>query len=152
MLVNNQNVRIINEKPIVLQWILYPPSTNTNEESHSSSSTDLSDVSDVNVSVDKNNNNAFHHSDTKNNNIIDKKARSDTSDTSYSIILDQRFNNPLIIASDLSKGTYDPQVINSIYRIKETDLWLCKNCKMRGDKWFMMKHPCQGNKNKKRNA
>lgn len=150
MLVNNQNVRIINEKPIALQWISSSsPPTNTKEEFPSSLS-DATDPSDVYPSIDKNKNNTSHPSVTKNN-IYDERSRSDTSDRSDRISINQEFNNHLITSSDLSTGTFDPQIINSIYRIGETDLWLCKNCKIKGDKWYMMKHPCQGNKNKKRN-
>jgi hypothetical protein len=57
------------------------------------------------------------------------------------------FNNPLISESDLTTGTYDPKIINSIDRIKGTDRWFCKNCTIKEDKWFMMKHPCNNNNN-----
>ena len=57
------------------------------------------------------------------------------------------FNNPLISQSDLSiGGSYDPEIINNIDRFEGSDRWFCKNCKTRGDKWFMMKHPCSKNK------
>ncbi len=60
------------------------------------------------------------------------------------------FNNPLISESDLLTGNYDPQVINNIDRVHpHSDRWLCYNCTMRGDKWFMMKHPCKNNINNK---
>ena len=52
------------------------------------------------------------------------------------------FNNPLISASDLNTGSYDRKIINNIYRFEGNDHWFCKNCAMKGDKWFMMKHPC----------
>jgi hypothetical protein len=64
-----------------------------------------------------------------------------------SIILQQgEFNNPLISESDLTTSTYDPKIINSIHRFEGTDRWFCKNCAIKGDKWFMMKHPCKDNK------
>jgi hypothetical protein len=66
-----------------------------------------------------------------------------------SIIANQgEFNNPLISESDLTTGTYDPKIINSICRFEGTDRWFCRNCNMKGDKWFMMKHPCNNNNNK----
>ena len=52
------------------------------------------------------------------------------------------FNKPLISASDLNTGSYVPKIINNIYRFEGNDHWFCKNCAMKGDKWFMMKHPC----------
>ena len=62
------------------------------------------------------------------------------------IVKQEEFNNPLISESDLTTGTYDPIIINSIYRFKGTDRWSCKNCTMNDDKWGMMKHPCKNNK------
>ena len=59
------------------------------------------------------------------------------------------FNNPLISASDLNTGSYDPKIINNIYRFEGNDHWFCKNCAMKGDKWFMMKHPCNNINNNK---
>jgi hypothetical protein len=35
-------------------------------------------------------------------------------------------------------------ISQSIYRIRDTDTWACKNCKQRDDKWFMQKHLCRG--------
>lgn len=31
-----------------------------------------------------------------------------------------------------------------IYRIGNTDVWACKKCAIRDDKWFMQVHPCRG--------
>ena len=55
------------------------------------------------------------------------------------------FTNPLISESDLAiGGPYDPEVINNINRVHpNSDSWFCNHCTMRGDKWFMMKHPCK---------
>jgi hypothetical protein len=33
---------------------------------------------------------------------------------------------------------------DKIYRLGSTDNWACKNCKMRGDTWFMKKHLFKG--------
>ena len=63
------------------------------------------------------------------------------------------FTNPLISESDLLLANdnydYDPKIINNIYRFEGNDHWFCKNCAMKGDKWFMMKHPCNNNNNDK---
>ena len=58
------------------------------------------------------------------------------------------FTNPLISESDLllEDYPYDPKIINNIYRFEGNDHWFCKNCNIKGDKWFMMKHPCNNNK------
>jgi len=56
------------------------------------------------------------------------------------------FNNPLISVSDLSicEGhNYDPEIINNIDRFEGTDSWFCNNCNTKGDKWFLMRHPCK---------
>jgi hypothetical protein len=34
--------------------------------------------------------------------------------------------------------------IQNIYHIRGTDIWACKKCKQRDDKWYMQKHPCRG--------
>ena len=35
---------------------------------------------------------------------------------------------------------------DSVYRIGHSDLFACKSCKVKGDKWFMLTHPeyCKG--------
>jgi len=67
-----------------------------------------------------------------------------------SIIANQgEFNNPLISESDLTTGTYHPKIINSICRFEGIDRCFCRNCNMKGDKWFMMKHPCNNINNNK---
>jgi hypothetical protein len=58
------------------------------------------------------------------------------------------FNNPLISDEDLQDPTgyrYDPQIINNIDRFRNTDNWYCKNkdCKVKGDKWLLMRHNCR---------
>ena len=61
------------------------------------------------------------------------------------------FINPLISESDLllEDYDYDHKIINSIYRFEGNDHWFCKNCAIKGDKWFMMKHPCNNINNNK---
>jgi hypothetical protein len=57
------------------------------------------------------------------------------------------FTNPLISESDLTSQDYDydPEIINNITRNHGSDSWSCKftKCKLTGDKWFLMKHPCK---------
>src|SRR5262249_45697448 len=35
---------------------------------------------------------------------------------------------------------------NTIYRLGRSDIFACQNCRLRGDKWEMRKHPCNGAK------
>jgi hypothetical protein len=35
---------------------------------------------------------------------------------------------------------------NTIYRLGRSDIFACHNCRLRGDKWEMLKHPCKGAK------
>jgi hypothetical protein len=70
----------------------------------------------------------------------------------YSKIKTGLFTNPLISESDLLADedyNYNPKIINNVYRFEGKDHWFCKNCAMKGDKWFMMKHPCNDNNNNK---
>jgi hypothetical protein len=49
--------------------------------------------------------------------------------------------------SELSvNDTAEQQIPNTIYRIAHTDRWACRNCNVKGDKWFMLTHPeyCRG--------
>ncbi len=39
---------------------------------------------------------------------------------------------------------YYQDIINNIYRIGSTDVWGCKRCNSRCDKWFMQQHQCKG--------
>jgi hypothetical protein len=61
------------------------------------------------------------------------------------------FTNPLISESDLTQEDYDydPEIINNIGRFERSDSWFCNNCILKGDKWFMMKHPCNTHKKRK---
>jgi hypothetical protein len=38
-----------------------------------------------------------------------------------------------------------PSIVNNIYKPnRKKDTWACRNCKTRGDKWFLMIHLCKG--------
>jgi hypothetical protein len=81
--------------------------------------------------------------------------RGETTEESKSISLRKKidvglFTNSLISESDLLTGNYNPEIINNIDRVHpNSDRWFCNHCTMRGDKWFMMKHPCKNNINNK---
>jgi len=58
------------------------------------------------------------------------------------------FTNQWISESDLLADEdydYDPEIINNITRNHGSDRWYCmfKKCKVTGDKWLLMKHPCK---------
>jgi hypothetical protein len=38
------------------------------------------------------------------------------------------------------------QVSKSIYRLGHSDTWACKNCRQKGDKWYMRQHLCRGSR------
>ena len=78
--------------------------------------------------------------------------RDETTEESKTLSLREKidaglFTNHLISESDLTSQDYDydPEIINNITRNHGSDRWYCmfKNCKMTGDKWLLMKHPCK---------
>ena len=78
--------------------------------------------------------------------------RGETIDESKTISLREKidaglFTNHLISESDLISQDYDfdPEIINNITRNHGSDRWYCmfKKCKVTGDKWLLMKHPCK---------
>jgi hypothetical protein len=178
MLLNHSNIKRVQDKSIVLQWIetsntstssSYSNSkkdnyNNNNNNSQSSTTSnniandlqndngrenDSSSLSDISDTSDKQNlqNSTIIQDFLTKNNFYNKKSISDISDVSDSI-LDQNiqeipYDNPLITESDLAGYNYDPKIINAIYRFEGTDRWGCNHCPLRGDKWFMMKHPCK---------
>ena len=171
MLKNHSNIKIVKEKPIVLLW---RENEDRNKQKYDKyDSCDICDICDANsmkIENFKNNYKNCKHDknntkcDQKNNNSID--TLSYKSHMSHSLLEHDNMNyviksnklktktklftNPLITESDLlgSDYNYDPEIINNIDRFNGTDRWFCKNCKTKGDKWFMMKHLC----NKKRNS
>jgi hypothetical protein len=56
---------------------------------------------------------------------------------------------------DYTSSQIRPEVVKAIYRLGYSDLFACKNCNVKGDKWFMLKHPqyCKaGNQLTKQNS
>ena len=120
----------------------------TNEEKKFETQNPLSELNDSNGSI---NYQVDSISVNEDQNIEEFKNNSTSLSDAFTVLTPSHsiedFNNPLISESDLSTGTYDPKIINSIDRIKGTDRWFCKNCTIKADKWFMMKHPCNNNNN-----
>jgi hypothetical protein len=46
----------------------------------------------------------------------------------------------------IAEGNGEIAIPASIYRLGHSDRWACKDCNIRGDKWFMLTHPeyCKG--------
>ncbi len=38
----------------------------------------------------------------------------------------------------------EQQIPDLIYRVRHSDTWACKNCRQKGDKWFMQQYVCGG--------
>ena len=60
----------------------------------------------------------------------------------------EEYTNPWITVRDIIicsiRKVPLPIIVNNIYRSSpRSDTWLCKNCKTRGDKWFLMIHTCK---------
>jgi hypothetical protein len=62
---------------------------------------------------------------------------------------------PITIGTISTSANYSTDTINTtittatndaIYRLGHTDIWACKNCKIKADKHFMQKHNCSGKK------
>jgi hypothetical protein len=46
-----------------------------------------------------------------------------------------------------------PEYDNTIFRkYPGSDIWACRNCNLKGDNWFMQKHPCKEKKINKANG
>jgi len=147
ILINRHDIKIIQQKPLVLQYILQSGQEQKNEnicdddylESNSKSLSDVYDIYDVN-----NNNN--------NNKIINQ---------SNSIQQQYPNNNNAFIVSPKDKvekienlettsyTSYRPDRIGPLHRrYAHSDIWACDNCTFTGDWWFMEKHLCKNNNNK----
>jgi hypothetical protein len=74
--------------------------------------------------------------------------KNDLKDTVVKIGEDNKDNPPSMERSQPSQPSpteNDKDLSNSsLYRIGKTDTWACEKCNLRGDKWFMRKHPCKG--------
>jgi len=93
--------------------------------------------------LSKSNTKTATNTDTNNDDYLHKgeNASSKFEDTQSKSL----FNNPLISEGDLidpNGYNYDPEIINNIDRFGNSDQWYCKKngCKIRGDKWLLMRH------------
>jgi hypothetical protein len=58
-------------------------------------------------------------------------------------------NDKKLARDDVTVVTVASQERSSIYRIGSTDQFGCNGCKLKGDRWFMKEHSCNGNRNSK---
>jgi hypothetical protein len=49
-------------------------------------------------------------------------------------------------SEDIYRISLEHDASTTIYRLGQSDTFACQNCKMRGDKWFMGQHECNGKK------
>ena len=73
--------------------------------------------------------------------IIDDKK------TKYLMIM-KNITNPWITIQDIRicsiRQVPLPRIVNNIYKSNpKGDTWFCRNCKTRGDKWYLMIHTLQ---------
>ncbi len=158
MLLNHGKIKLVNAKPMVLQYIDKEISSDKSDVSDTTikasqnnvalSTTDASDVSDT-ISVNMKKLPAFM---TEQNNLQpDISNLSDTAQTntnkSANVMTEQ--NNQLSDISDISDTFGDQQIIKeqescNIYRLGHSDTWACENCRQKGDVHHMRGHLCSG--------
>jgi hypothetical protein len=71
---------------------------------------------------------------------------------------DEPFDNAIKLSepsdpsvSNPTTNSKDPTISNSIYRLGHSDIFGCKNCKVKGDKFFLESHICKISKSKNSN-
>ena len=97
------------------------------------------------------------YSNWKNENEIDNNKRSTQGGISYSIEEIEAFNNPEITHEDIENDSQrqniklNPNIVNNIFKTypdnNDSDVWSCRNCRERWDKYTMMIHDCKGSLN-----
>jgi hypothetical protein len=86
-----------------------------------------------------------------NNKEIDNEHRNPV-DANITSVKDNIKENQLTSSNEPSQRSRDhasatnqnEEIKNNIYRIGNTDMRGCKRCNIKGDIWFMQKHPCKG--------
>ena len=155
ILINRQDVKIIQQKPLVLQYILLSEEkqkniVNESEKSNENiSNSDYLDsnsksVSDVYDGYDVNNN--------INNRIINQsnsiqQLQYPNKNSAFIISPKDTFEK-IENRETTSYTSYRPDRIGPLHRkYRHSDIWACDNCTFTGDWWFMEKHPCSHNNN-----
>jgi DNA replicative helicase MCM subunit Mcm2 (Cdc46/Mcm family) len=152
ILINRQDIKIIQQKPLVLQYISQSeqePKNKINESEKDkenifnedylgSNNKSLSDVYDL---YDVNNNNGIINQ----SNSIQHPNKNNTASIVSPKDKVEKIENP----ETTSYTSYRSDRIGSLHRkYPHSDIWACDNCTFTGDWWFMEKHPCKNNSKK----
>ena len=143
ILKNRQDIKRIQQKPLVLKYILQTEQEQKNEnicyngylEANSKSLSDVYDIYDNNNRINSQTNSIQHPYQNNNNSFIkypkDKVEKiGNLETTSYTSYTSDR-----------------PDRLGPLHRkYQHSDIWACDNCTLTGDWWFMEKHPCKNNK------
>jgi hypothetical protein len=126
---NHSQIITISEKPIVLKW-----NDGYGLSANEGSTCDVCDACDEDHSVLSSETSNYG---TVNDTVITPEMLSHTSHTTH------RRNNP--IEESPMPQRENPRNTGRIYRTApHSDTWICEDCKIRGDKWFVMDHTCRG--------
>ena len=68
----------------------------------------------------------------------------DIIDTGHIIPISSKHSSDNNMTITANEDKIQKQNIENIYRIGHTDIFACKNCKNRGDRFFMLVHACSG--------
>ena len=158
ILINRQDIKRIQQKPLVLKYILQSEQEQKNEticyndylEANSKSLSDVYDIYDNN-NCNENINNKHN---VENNNLINQ---SNVVEQQYSKTNKDSFiihpKNKVEKIANLETTSYTsytsdrPDRLGPLHRkYQHSDIWACDNCTLTGDWWFMEKHPCKDNK------
>ena len=144
ILVNRQDIKRIQQKPLVLKYILQTEQEQKNEnicyngylEANSKSLSDVYDIYDNNNRINSQTNSIQQHPYPNNNNSFIKYPKDKV----------EKIGN-LETTSYTSYTSDRPDRLGPLHRkYQHSDIWACDNCTLTGDWWFMEKHPCKDNK------
>ncbi len=129
---NHSRVIIVSEKPIVLKWDKEHELAGNN--GGTCAACDICDeVNNTNLSKENNSNDIQYD-------IFKNEPISHASHTAHS-------SSNRIKESDILQQE-SPCNAGHISRVSpHSDIWVCEDCSIKGDKWFMLEHTCKGLKN-----
>jgi replicative DNA helicase Mcm len=154
ILINRQDIKIIQQKPLVLQYILLSEEQQKNIVNESEKSNENICGSDYLDSNSKSLSDVYDLYDINNNNRIISQSNSiqqhqyPNNDNAF-IVSPKDKVEKIENLETISYTSYRPDRIGPLHRrYTHSDIWACDDCNFSGDWWFMEKHPCKNNKNK----
>ena len=152
--INNKNKNKKNTSIIIIRKItplspLTPP-TNTNQEQNNHErgghilSNEKNNSTNTKLSPPKNGENHSQNLDGGDSGVSGDIFRSNNSRVNKE---DDEIEQKNSNYNNSSNG--NPNIENIHRKYPSSDIWGCNLCKLTGDKWFMLKHPCKNNNNKK---